>query len=198
MRDKERVLLWLVNRLYANCLYARENLTKWRDIQPGIFSNDNPLQVGDLVTTQTTFKVNDFIVGYVEELQKDCVVIREIGSKRLCNYYNESFMRIDKSILGYEILEGTQYLTYQKVLKAFSNSAHSYSYRFKSISFDKDICKVEARKCFSNDAVFDIQFKYNSKTSIKSITTLIEEQQNIDRAKCDKDTRTPQNDEVRE
>ena len=72
MRDKERILLWLVNRLYANCLYARENLTKWRDIQPGIFSNDNPLQVGDLVTTQTTFKVNDFIVGYVEELQKDC------------------------------------------------------------------------------------------------------------------------------
>ena len=37
IRDWERFLFWLVNWLYANCLYARENLTKWRDIQPSIF-----------------------------------------------------------------------------------------------------------------------------------------------------------------
>lgn len=180
MTDKERILMWLVNRLYANALYSREKLIKWRDIQPSIISNDNPLQVGDLVTTQTTIKPNDFIVGYVDEIQKDCVVIREIGSKRLCNYYNESFMRIDKTLLGNEILEGTQYLTYQKVLKAFSNSDKSYTYRFKSISFDDDICTVEARKVFSNDAVFSIQFKYNSKTPIKSITALINNEENKD------------------
>ena len=173
MTDKERILMWLVNRLYANALYSREKLGKWRDMQPSIFSGDNPLQVGDLVTTQTTITPNDFIVGYVEEIQTDCVVIREIGSKQLCNYYNESFMRIDKSLLGNEILEGTQYLTYQKVLKGFSNSDKSYTYRFKSISFDDDICTVEARKAFSNDAVFSIKFKYNSKTTIKSILSLI-------------------------
>ena len=170
--------MWLVNRLYANALYNREKIIKWRDIQPSIISNNNPLKVGDLVTTQTTFKPNDFIVGYVEEIQKDCVVIREIGSKRICNYYNECFMRIDKEILGNEILEGIQYLTYQKVLKGFSNSDKSYSYRFKSISFDNDICTVEARKVFSNDAVFSIKFKYNSKTTIKSITTLINNEEN--------------------
>lgn len=180
MKDKERILMWLVNRLYANALYARENIIKWRDMQPSIISNDNPLKVGDLVTTQTTFKPNDFIVGYVEEIQTDCVVIREIGSKRLCNYYNESFMRIDKSLLGNEILEGTQYLTYQKVLKAFSNSDKSYTYRFKSISFEDDICTVEARKVFSNDAVFSIKFKYNSKTTIKSIVALINKEENKD------------------
>lgn len=82
-------------------------------------------------------------------------------------------MRIDKTLLGYEILEGTQYLTYQKALKAFSNSDKSYTYMFKSISFDDDICTVEARKAFSNDAVFSIKFKYNSKTTIKSILALI-------------------------
>lgn len=176
MTDKERILLWLVNRLYANTLYASEKIIKWREMQPSILSHDSPLQVGDLVTTQTTRKTNDFIVGYVKEIQTDCVVIREIGSKRLCNYYNESFMRIDKSLLGNEILEGTQYLTYQKALKAFSNSDYSYSYRFKSISFDNDICTVEARKVFSNDAVFSIKFKHNSKTTIKSITALINAQ----------------------
>lgn len=89
-------------------------------------------------------------------------------------------MRIDKSLLGNEILEGTQYLTYQKVLKSFSNSDKSYSYRFKSISFDNDVCTVEARKSFSNDAVFSIKFKYNSKTTIKSITALINDEENKD------------------
>ena len=62
MTDKERILMWLVNRLYANALYSRDKISKWRDIQPSIISNDNPLQVGDLVTTQTTITPNDFIV----------------------------------------------------------------------------------------------------------------------------------------
>ena len=33
MKDKERILMWLVNRLYASALYAREKIIKWRDMQ---------------------------------------------------------------------------------------------------------------------------------------------------------------------
>ena len=63
--------------------------------------------------------MNDFLVGFIDHLENDCVVIREIGSNRLCNYYNESFSVINKEKLGYELLEGVQYKTYQKALKAF-------------------------------------------------------------------------------
>lgn len=41
MTDKERILLWLVNRLYANALYAGEKIIKWREMQPSLFSHDS-------------------------------------------------------------------------------------------------------------------------------------------------------------
>ena len=56
------------------------------------------------------------MVGFVEKVdeENDCVVIREIGSERLCNYSNEFFTVINKEKLGYEILEGVQYKIYKK------------------------------------------------------------------------------------
>ena len=134
----------------------------------------NGLANGDLVFANTSIYPNDFMVGFVDSIKYDCVVIREIGSDKLCDYYNESFSVINKDNLGYEILEGVQYETYQKALKAFSQYA-SYSSRFKSITFDDGICKVQARTMFSDDTEFEIEFKYNSKTSIKSICKLIED-----------------------
>ena len=128
---------------------------------------------GDLVMASTTLDPNEFMVGFVERICADHVVIREIGGNRLCNYYNEHFYRIDKEILGNEILEGTQYVTYRKVLKAFSKSDNSFMIRFQSISFDKNICTVSARKCFSDETLYTVSFKYNNKTTIKSIVEIL-------------------------
>lgn len=172
MSDKERILICLVNRIYQKALYGSAR-REWLDMQPGLISGNNPLQPGDLVTAFTTIVPNEWMVGYVHEVKKDCVVIREIGSDRLCNYHNESFMRIDKEILGYEILEGIQYQIFKKVEKAFAETDYSYTFRFKDISFQGDTCIVEGRRAFKNETVFSIEFCYDSETTIESITELL-------------------------
>lgn len=173
MNDKERILIWMVQRIYSLALYKPSSVQEWRDIQPGFCSGENSLNIGDLVVASTTLTPNDFLVGFVDQINSNCVVIREIGSDRLCNYYNESFYRIPKDILGYEILEGVQYEIYRKVLKAFSKSNDSYSIRFQDIKFEGSTCHVSARKVFSPDNVYTVSFSYNKKTSIKSIVSLL-------------------------
>lgn len=179
MSDKERILIYLVNWIYRKALYDPAARNKWLDMQPGLFSSKiNPLQPGDLVTTMTTIFPNEWMVGYVHEVKPDCVVIREIGSDRLCNYSNESFMRIDKEILGYEILEGAQYKTYKKVLKAFSES----SFKFKSISFDGPTCTVEGRRLFSSETAFTFSFDSYASKTIKAITAMVNHEETKDSA----------------
>lgn len=173
MRDKERILLLLVNRMYSKALFDSKAVKEWYNNQPGFLYDTNPLQVGDLVTAATTIAPNAYIVGYVHEIRKECVVIREIGSDRLCNYYNETFRRIDKKMLGYEILEGLEYKTYEKVCKAFWRSKGSYGTRFKSISFDGKICTVEGRKVFSDETTIKFSFKHSRMTTYKGIIKLI-------------------------
>ena len=178
MSDKERILICLVNWIYRKALYDPAARKKWQDMQPGILSGCNPLKPGDLVTTMTTLFPNEWMVGFVHEVKKDCVVIREIGSDRLCNYHNETFMRIDKEIMGYEILEGVQYQIYKKVVEAFSEADRSYTFRFKGISFQGDTCRVEGRRVFQNETAFQIVFCYDSETTIESITELLNDAEN--------------------
>ena len=118
--------------------------------------------------------INDFVIGFVDHVESDCVVIREIGSNRLCNYHNESFSVINKEKLGYEILEGVQYKIYQKTIKAFEKYTKYYT-RFKSVRFDGNMCTVQARKAFENDLYFEVSFPFNSKTTIVSIGKLLKE-----------------------
>lgn len=181
MTDKERILMTIITRVIPGLMYC-SNSYQDRDRHVKSYMLDkNGLTNGDLVFANTSIRPNDFMVGFVDSIKSDCVVIREIGSDKLCNYYNESFSVINKDNLGYEILEGLQYEIYHKVLKAFSQYA-SYCSRFKSISFENGVCKVLARIMFSDDTEFEIEFKYNSKTSIKSIGKLLKDgEKNIDK-----------------
>lgn len=172
MTDKERILMIIVSRIIPGLMY--NNFNKRDEYVKSYMLEPSKLQHGDLVFANTSIYPNDFMVGFVEQIdnEQDCVVIREIGTKRLCNYYNESFSVINKEKIGYEILEGIQYKTYQKVLKTFSKYA-DYCTRFKSISFEGDTCTIQSRQMFSNDLSKEWSFKYNSKTSIRSIGNLI-------------------------
>ncbi len=170
MRDKERILTMIISRIIpglTSCMTKKEDY-----VRPWGF-NTRELKAGDLVMANTTIFPNEFMVGFVHEVKDDCVVIREIGSKKLCNYYNETFSVINKDKLGYEILEGVQYKTYQKVLKAFSKYT-SYATRFRSIDFSGDTCTVTSRIMFENDKSGEISFKYNQKTKISDIGELLE------------------------
>lgn len=173
MTDKERILMVIISRIIPGLMYNTFK-TKNEYVKSYMFEKSK-LQRGDLVFANTSIYPNDFMVGFIEnvDIERDCVVVREIGSKKLCNYFNESFSIINKEKLGYEILEGVQYKTYRKVIKAF-NKYTDYNIRFKSISFDEDKCTIQSRKIFSNELDNEWTFKYNNKTSIKSIGNIIQ------------------------
>lgn len=174
MTDKERILMAIVTRIIPGLLYGSFN-KKEEYVKPQMLDNHR-LSKGDLVFANTSIVINDFIVGFVDHLEEDCVVIREIGSNRLCNYYNETFSVINKEKLGYEVLEGLQYKIYQKVLKAFAKYTNYWT-RFKSISFEGNTCTVQARQSFENNLLFEISFPFNSKTTIASIGQLLKEKE---------------------
>lgn len=109
MRDKERILMVIITRIIpglTSCMCNKEEYVHSCMLEP------SRLKPGDLVMANTTITPNPFVVGFVNEVKDDYVVIREIGSKRLCEYRNESFTIINKERLGYEILEGIQYKIY--------------------------------------------------------------------------------------
>lgn len=172
MTDKERILMTVITRIIPGLLYSPFN--KREEYVKSYMLNTSELCKGDLVFANTSININDFIVGFVERIEDDCVVIREIGSNRICNYYNESFSVINREKLGYEILEGIQYKIYQKVLNAFGRYT-KYHTRFKAISFDGNICTVQARKAFENDLLFEVSFHFDTKTTISSIGKLLQE-----------------------
>lgn len=174
MSDKERILMAIIKGFIP---YLITSYKPNEFIAESKFLSNEEYQKGDLVIALTTIHINPFCVGFVEDVNKKdgYVLIREIGSNKLCKYYNESFIRLNKDKLGYEILEGTQYITYQKVLKAFGYTG--YFVRFMSISFDKNICTVRAREAFKDDEIFSISFRYNSKSSIKSIANMLIEKE---------------------
>jgi hypothetical protein len=173
MGDKERILMMIVTRVITRLMYSTFN-DRDKIVKSHMFEQLELLKRGDLVFTTTTIVPNDFMVGFVEEVDKEnqCVVIREIGSKKLCRYYNEWFTVINKKEIGYEYLEGVQYKTYIKVLKAFSKYAE-YGTKFKSISFEGNVCTIQSRQMHSNDLENEWSFKYDSKTTIKSIGEII-------------------------
>lgn len=176
MTDKERILMAIVTRIIPGLLYGSFN-AKEEYVKPQMLDTSK-LSKGDLVFANTSIAINDFIVGFVDHLEENCVVIREIGSNRLCNYYNEAFTVINKEKLGYEVLEGLQYKIYQKVLKAFEKYT-GHSTKFKNIDFNEGMCIVQAREIFKTDLFFEISFPFNSKTTISSIGKLLKEKESV-------------------
>lgn len=169
MRDKERILMVLISRIVPEL--SQYGVKKEDYFQYTL--NQTKLHPGDLVLANTS-NINPYMIGYVQDIKNDCIVIREIGSKKLCNYYNETFSIINKDILGYEILEGLQYKIYQKVLKAFDNYT-GYTTRFRSIKFSDDICNVTSREMFENDKCGEVSFKYDKTTKIANIGKVLED-----------------------
>lgn len=170
MTDKERILSEVIHNIIPGLLYDFSG--KKEDYIENCLLDQSKLDKGDLVFGATSIYPNDYSVGFVHEVKENYVVIRKIGSEKLCNYYNEGFYKINKEKLGFEILEGLQYKIYQKVLKAFEYT--NYCTRFKGISFNGDKCTVQARTMFKNDLVFEVSFAFDKKTTVESIGNLLE------------------------
>lgn len=170
MNDKERILYTLVQRLYMRALYGDPGeIRKWRDAQPGMLTGINPLQKGDLVIAATSLEASPFMVGYYEgQSESGGALIREIGSDRLCDYSNEWFYRIEKSILGPEILDGERYALYKKVENA-AQDINGDTYYVTAFEMDDYSCKISLRKCWRNNEIRNIRLPIEKTSSIENI-----------------------------
>lgn len=162
MTDKERILSYLLRTMFF------EDKAPVKKNEYRMFATDKA-KVGDIVVSMTSFP-NDFSIGYAEEINNEYVLVREIGSKRKCKYYNEAFYSFDMEKLSkIQLLEGTEYKTFIKVEKALK-----YCWlRFKDINFQNGVCYVDLREIFQDETYASFKFKYTSKTTIKEIVNVM-------------------------
>ncbi len=175
MNDKERILYTLVQRIYMKAMYGDPGETqKWRDVQPGMLAGINPLQKGDLVIATTSPVANPFMVGYFEgKTENGGALIREIGSNRLCNYENEWFYRIDKSILGPEMLDGERYILYQQVEEA-AKDIKGDSYVVMNFEMHDNTCTFTLRKWLRNKEMLDVELPLEKATGVEGIQEFLD------------------------
>ena len=184
MNDRERILMTILRKMKFTqmlCLHG------WKEEQ---FKNtlrfehgdndeyvhfggydDRRIRKGDLVLADSA-RISDWTVGWVEEVYSDeHMLIREIGTKRLCNYSNEGFTRIviDHSL----IREGAEYKLQQKILKAFYRG-NKYNYRYGGIEFlEGRTVRIFIREAFGGiiheSVPFSFDMHWTKKTTIKEI-----------------------------
>lgn len=154
MTDKERILMHIISTITINEVGNKHNRNKsW--FNGNMFSlSKKDYKKGDIsvAITSSIHGINEFTVGSIEEIKDDCVVIREFGTGRLCNYYNESFYTFDRNYFSpYELLEGKQFKIY-KFLDKLMNDSDSWC-RFKSLQFNEDgtMARFEIREPFKDD-----------------------------------------------
>jgi hypothetical protein len=185
MTDKERILFIIIHRLalqYSLKLeYYKEPDGVYFAPWLGGFGRDEKLKSGMLVLCMTGRSIHNWTVGFlVEKMANTSLggwVVREIGTNRLCNVYNESFLPI-MGLSKIDLLEGDDYDFYQKVLKSFKRGGE-YFYRFGGIEIiEKRKWKIYIRELFGGISIdhekeesvpFYCIVKWNKKTSIKYI-----------------------------
>lgn len=186
LTDRERILTTIIRELamaqslkpHAAGQWSSEpywdKSTKRYHVHFAPWKQDN-LNRGDLVLARTGRSVHEWTIGfYVEALpaEQGGAVIREIGSERLCDYYNEAF----EPIIGLtktQLLEGERYRFYEKVLEAFARG-REYTYRFGGVDFNEDnTAVIWVREVFGgldHDSVpFAVTIPWTRKTSVKAI-----------------------------
>lgn len=128
MTDKERIYSAVIKAL----LLHRD---EWKD--SFLFTHKGEYTKGNILVAMTTFEPNEWSVGYYDHYdeEKQCVVIRDMVSGRLCNYYNETFFEIPTPWIGkYILLTGKKYKIYRKC----EESLKGRWLRFHSLDFDDE------------------------------------------------------------
>lgn len=170
MTDKERILTYIINRCSALIMFNGISLldddkkVKFEYIN----SDCSNLKIGDLVEC-TNFITTAYDIGFVHEIKTPYeLVIREIGTKRLCNYSNQQF-KIIRNIPKEVLHEGINYEFYRKCQKCF-RKGEIYWYAFEDFEItDKEII-IEFRQCHTkNYFKFSIPKQNLSKVSQRTI-----------------------------
>jgi hypothetical protein len=178
MTDKERILLWLVQKL-SRAATKRKEWGVW--MESGFcFSSPEP---GDLVICETARSTHEWIVGWYVKRLHDGAQLRELGTDRLCNVTNESFgiiRGVDRS-QNLELLEGWQHRFACKVRRWFwrehNNYGSWYGPTFSHIEFpEQRLARIWVRARFGGSRAgeqmaipYSFDMRFSSRTTCAQI-----------------------------
>jgi len=180
MDDKNRILMEVIKELHTTLMlgvryqdFDRTLLDRGVGREYVHFGRFEEIKSGDLVMG-TTGHTSDFTIGWVDEvLGHSHCMIREIGSDRLCNYSNESFVKI-KGLKPEQLWEQEYKEFEKKLIKAFVRGG-DWEHRYGGLEFGEDrknrTATISIRKRWGNPDYhpFSFTMKWNKRTSIKKI-----------------------------
>lgn len=181
MTDLERILVEIVSELYSTQLRTsrfNRSVYRWesgfeKDPKDAIvhFETNRAPEPGDLVLA-TTGPTSRCKVSWYVSKRPDIggAMVREIGTDKICEYSNESFV----PIVGFhpsQIIDGVKRELYIKILKAFRKGIDG-KYRYQLLEFENpNIAVVTIREAWAQlgSHPFKVKFEFDAKTTIKSI-----------------------------
>lgn len=189
MTDKERILMVLARNL-ASTLVCGPVLHRGADCEEDFcapvggmrpyvhFATYRKPVVGELVLCARDRTEHDFTISWlVEGGQDGNALLREIGSNRLCQMYNNSYWPI-VGMWPDDLLEGEQRSMRGKVIKAIRKSDDGYIHLFSRIEFPaKRVARVWIRERFGGHGQpsqpYAIEFAFTGRMTIKAILTAL-------------------------
>lgn len=181
LTDRERILMTIIDRLSTTFVLApacrgsweRKNFLDGQGYEYVHFASYAEPKPGDLVLAKTG-NVSEWKIGWYVEKRFGSLggaVIREIGSDRLCNYDNESFV----PIVGLDpiaLLEGDKRQFYVRLMRAFAKG-DEYMYRFGGLRFKGAEAVITIREVFGGlgapSKPFDVRMVWNKRLSADKI-----------------------------
>lgn len=133
-----------------------------------LFHHKGEYTKGNILVAITTISPNDWSVAYYDHYDKEkgCVVVKDMITGKLCNYYNETFFEMPSEWIGkYTLLTDKKYKIYKKCNEFLKESY----YRFHSLDFDdkNKTFTFRLRKPFTDVAVEQITI--STELSLKEI-----------------------------
>jgi hypothetical protein len=198
MTDKERILMHIIREIRTGLVLAHPSaLRAWNSEPYKVPDSDryychfapwDKPKPGDLVTAQSG-RTNDewSICWYVSAPKADdpngsfgTHVVREIGTGRLCNYSNETFVPIRGLEGDAALLEADQRHYYEQVMRAFA-TGDEYGYRYGGIRFQDKTVVVMVRQAFGGlhpkgSYPFEVKLPYRKRIAVTTILKLMREQ----------------------
>lgn len=147
--------------------------------------NKKPFRKGELVVCQSSTgrQQNPWLVSFVEQQgfanEPRGLVLRAIGSRDLCNYGNESFIRIN-GIAERLLWEGEKHAFSRKLHKAL-RVLDNYGHRFRGLEFPEDgVATVYIGQVFGGlgkpTKPYSVSIAFNKRTSVKGIISQLKAQ----------------------
>lgn len=165
MKDRERILTHICQTLIIH---------KDQINQPYFLKKKTEFAIGNILIARTNLTPSEFSVGYYNgyDKEKGCVLIKDLISDKICEWYNEIFIEIPIEFFSkYELLCGKKY----KILSTIIKSIKSWYYKFNELTFDdeNETFTFSIRKPFTKDLVDSITL--SQKLSLDKIKQSLEE-----------------------